>query len=133
MVCGFGDAVSYDRLVRSVTGERLDKTSRFTDWGHRPLTPRQIEYALADVIHLRPAYAHLQRRLEKTGRVDWLSEEMAVLNEPATYRIVPDEAWRCLKIRRTRTKLLANLRKLTTRGQSRGQRRRGPAPPGPRG
>src|SRR3546814_6830050 len=112
MVCGFGDAVSYDRLVRSVTGVRLDKISRFTDWGHRPLTPRQIEYALADVIHLRPAYEHLQRRLEKTGRVDWLSEEMAVLNDPATYRIVPDEAWRRLKIRSTKPKFLAVLREL---------------------
>src|SRR3546814_10421289 len=69
-------------------------------------------FALADVIHLRPAYEHLQRRLEKTGRVDWLSEEMAVLTDPATYRIVPDEAWRRLKIRSTKPKFLAVLREL---------------------
>lgn len=112
MVCGFGDSVSYDRLVRSLTGVRLDKTSRFTDWSHRPLTPRQVEYALADVIHLRPSYERLHRRLEKTDRLDWLSEEMAVLTDPATYRIVPDEAWRRLKIRSTKPKFLAVLREL---------------------
>src|SRR3546814_11818689 len=65
MVCGFGDAVSYDRLVRSVTGVRLAKTPRFTAWGHRPLKPRQIEYALADVRHVRPAHDHPQRPAER--------------------------------------------------------------------
>lgn len=112
MVCGFGDAVSYDRLVRGLTGVRLDKTSRFTDWSHRPLTPRQVEYALADVIHLRPAYERLHRRLEKTGRLDWLSEEMAVLTDPATYRVVPEDAWRRLKIRSQKPKFLVVLREL---------------------
>jgi ribonuclease D len=112
MVCGFGDAVSYDRLVRGLTGVRLDKTSRFTDWSHRPLTPRQVEYALADVIHLRPAYERLHRRLEKTGRLEWLSEEMAVLTDPSTYRVEPEEAWRRLKIRSTKPKFLTTLREL---------------------
>ena len=112
MVCGFGDAVSYDRLVRGLTGVRLDKTSRFTDWSHRPLTPKQVEYALADVIHLRPAYEKLHRRLEKTNRLEWLSEEMAVLTDPATYRVVPEESWRRLKIRSTKPKFLAVLREL---------------------
>ena len=112
MVCGFGDAVSYDRLVRGLTGVRLDKTSRFTDWSHRPLTPRQVDYALADVIHLRPAYERLHRRLEKTGRLDWLSEEMAVLTDPATYRVAPEDAWRRLKIRSTKPKFLTVLREL---------------------
>lgn len=112
MVCGFGDAVSYDRLVRGLTGVRLDKTSRFTDWSHRPLTNKQVEYALADVIHLRPAYEKLHRRLEKTGRLEWLSEEMAVLTDPATYRVIPEEAWRRLKIRSTKPKFLAVLREL---------------------
>lgn len=113
MVCGFGDAVSYDRLVRGLTGVKLDKTSRFTDWSHRPLTPKQVEYALADVLHLRPAYERLYRRLEKTDRLAWLSEEMAVLTDPATYRIVPDEAWRRLKIRSTKPKFLAVLREIS--------------------
>lgn len=112
MVCGFGDSVSYDRLVRGLTGVRLDKTSRFTDWSHRPLTPRQVEYALADVIHLRPAYERLHKRLEKTGRLEWLSEEMSVLTDPATYRLAPEDAWRRLKIRSTKPKFLTVLREL---------------------
>jgi len=112
MVCGFGDAVSYDRLVRGLTGVRLDKTSRFTDWSHRPLTPRQVEYALADVIHLRPAYERLHKQLEKTGRLEWLSEEMAVLTDPKTYRVPPQDAWRRLKIRSTKPKFLCVLREL---------------------
>ena len=52
MVCGFGDSVSYDQLVQKITGVRLDKSSRFTDWRHRPLSDKQLEYAVADVTHL---------------------------------------------------------------------------------
>src|SRR3990167_4810551 len=55
MVCGFGDSISYDQLVHRLTGARIDKSSRFTDWGRRPLSERQIEYALADVTPLRAA------------------------------------------------------------------------------
>ncbi|MCR9072928.1 MAG: ribonuclease D [Alphaproteobacteria bacterium] len=112
MVCGFGDAVSYDRLVRALTGVNIDKTSRFTDWSHRPLSEHQIEYALADVIHLRPSYEKLAKRLEKTGRSGWLAEEMAVLTDMATYRVEPDEAWKRLKTRSSKPKFLAVLRAL---------------------
>lgn len=112
MVCGFGDAVSYDRLVRALTGVAIDKTSRFTDWSHRPLSDQQIDYALADVIHLRPSYEKLARRLEKTGRSGWLDEEMAVLTDMATYRVDPGDAWMRLKTRSTKPKFLAVLRAL---------------------
>ncbi|MFX4222752.1 MAG: ribonuclease D [Thalassobaculum sp.] len=112
MVCGFGDAVSYDRLVRALTGATIDKTSRFTDWSHRPLSEQQIEYALADVIHLRPSYEKLAKRLEKTGRSGWLDEEMAVLTDMATYRVEPDDAWKRLKTRSSKPKFLAVLRAL---------------------
>ncbi|MEQ8813335.1 MAG: ribonuclease D [Thalassobaculum sp.] len=123
MVCGFGDAVSYDRLVRGLTGVRLDKTSRFTDWSHRPLTTRQVDYALADVIHLRPAYERLHKRLEKTGRLEWLSEEMAVLTDPKTYRVAPEDAWRRLKIRSTKPKFLTVLRELAAWREREAQQR----------
>src|SRR5579872_5800184 len=63
MVCGFGDAASYETLVRRLAHANLDKASRFTDWAHRPLTERQIEYALADVVHLRTVYERLQELL----------------------------------------------------------------------
>src|SRR5579864_8597874 len=69
MVCGFGDSVSYETLVRRLAKASLDKASRFTDWAHRPLTERQIEYALADVVHLRTVYDRLQEILTKNGRV----------------------------------------------------------------
>ncbi|MDF1791159.1 MAG: ribonuclease D [Thalassobaculaceae bacterium] len=112
MVCGFGDAVSYDRLVRALTGVNIDKTSRFTDWSHRPLSQHQIDYALADVIHLRPSYERLAKRLAKTGRSGWLDEEMAVLTDVATYRVELEDAWKRLKTRSTKPKFLAVLRAL---------------------
>lgn len=112
MVCGFGDAVSYDRLVRALTGVQIDKTSRFTDWSHRPLSDQQIDYALADVIHLRPSYERLAKRLAKTQRSGWLEEEMSVLTDQATYTTEPGDAWRRLKPRSTKPKFLAVLREL---------------------
>jgi ribonuclease D len=99
MVCGFGDAVSYETLVRKLAGAHLDKSSRFTDWAHRPLTGRQIDYALADVVHLRTAYERLQQILAKNGRTEWFAEEMSALVDPAIYRNNPDEAWRRFRIR----------------------------------
>ncbi|MCX7281477.1 MAG: ribonuclease D, partial [Alphaproteobacteria bacterium] len=53
MVCGFGDAASYETLARKIAHVEIDKSDRFTDWSHRPLSRRQLEYALADVTHLR--------------------------------------------------------------------------------
>ncbi|HTV87830.1 MAG TPA: ribonuclease D [Stellaceae bacterium] len=99
MVCGFGDAVSYETLVRKLAGAHLDKASRFTDWAHRPLTDRQIQYALADVVHLRTVYERLQQILGKNGRAEWFAEEMAGLVDPALYRNDPAEAWRRFRIR----------------------------------
>jgi len=99
MVCGFGDAVSYETLVSKLAQASLDKSSRFTDWSHRPLTERQIHYALADVVHLRTVYEKLQQRLASNGRAGWFAEEMAVLSDSATYRSDPSEAWRRFRLR----------------------------------
>ncbi len=99
MVCGFGDSISYDQLVQRLTGARIDKSSRFTDWARRPLSERQIEYALADVTHLRDVYQALADRLEQQGRADWVREEMGVLTSPATYQLEPEESWKRLKMR----------------------------------
>ena len=46
MVCGFGEAVSYAMLVKRLLSRSLDKSSRFTDWSRRPLSERQLTYAL---------------------------------------------------------------------------------------
>ena len=110
MVCGFGDSVGYEKLVSALTGGRIDKTSRFTDWSRRPLTDKQIAYALADVTWLRPIYDTLERTLVERGRHGWLDEEMAILTDPATYRTDPDEAWRRIRARSGDRKFLAVLR-----------------------
>jgi ribonuclease D len=99
MVCGFGDAASYETLVAKLAQASLDKSSRFTDWSHRPLTERQIHYALADVLHLRTVYERLQQRLASNGRATWFAEEMAGLSDPATYRSEPHDAWRRFRLR----------------------------------
>jgi ribonuclease D len=99
MVCGFGDAASYETLVKRLARANLDKASRFTDWAHRPLTARQIEYALADVVHLRTVYERLQELLAQNGRVGWFAEDMADLVDPAIYRGEPAEAWRRFRLR----------------------------------
>ncbi len=99
MVCGFGDQISYVNLVRSITGEQLDKSSRFTDWSKRPLSEKQLKYALGDVTHLRDVYVRLAGQLNKTGRETWLDEEMATLTDPATYQQDPECAWQRLKLK----------------------------------
>ena len=109
MVCGFGESVSYVSLVKQIVGHNLDKTSRFTDWARRPLSDRQLAYALADVTHLRDIYRRLKAELEATGRLRWLDEEMAELTNPETYETRPDDAWRRLKLRVKNRKGLAVL------------------------
>jgi ribonuclease D len=99
MVCGFGDSISYDQLVHRITRASIDKSHRFTDWSRRPLSQAQLEYALADVTHLRDVYHHLQNRLQETGRTHWLAEEMAVLKDPHTYDMPAENAWKRLKMR----------------------------------
>ncbi|MFY9240245.1 MAG: ribonuclease D [Roseovarius sp.] len=112
MVCGFGEQVGYETLVRKIAKAPLDKSSRFTDWSRRPLSDAQKTYALADVTHLRVIYEYLARELAKGGRDKWVAEEMAVLNDPETYITRPDEAWKRIKTRNTSPKFLAIVREL---------------------
>lgn len=112
MVCGFGDAVGYEALATQLARARIDKSMRFTDWSQRPLTERQLHYALSDVTHLRVAYEKLQRKLDQTKRSRWVDEEMAILTDPATYRVDPSDAWRRLKPRSSSPRYLAILREL---------------------
>ena len=109
MVLGYGDSVSYDQLVQRITGDALDKSSRFTDWTRRPLSKSQVEYAVSDVTHLRDVYRKLKGDLEKRGRTEWLSEEMDILTSPDTYRMDPDNAWQRLRTRVRKPKELAVL------------------------
>ena len=112
MACGFGDSASYETLCAKLANARVDKLSRFTDWSHRPLTERQLAYALDDVTHLQVIYAKLQRKLDQTGRTAWLADEMAILEDPKTYQVRPEEAWRRLKTRSDKPRFLAVLREI---------------------
>ncbi len=123
MVCGFGDSVGYDKLVRKLTGQRIDKSRRFADWSRRPLKDSQIDYAISDVVHLRPVYEKLRRQLEKRARTAWLDEEMAVLTSADTYRLEPETAWRRLKTRSASPRYLAVLRALAAWRETEAQRR----------
>ena len=123
MVCGFGDAISYDRLVKSVVGVEIDKSSRFTDWARRPLGDRQLTYALSDVTHLRLVFEALEERLRANGREPWLADEMAVLTDPATYVVAPEDAWRRLKLRNPKPRTLAVLRELAALRENEARRR----------
>lgn len=110
MVCGFGDSISYDQLVQKTKNVQIDKSSRFTDWSHRPLSEKQLDYALADVTHLRDVYLALKAQLEREGRSSWLKEEMDILEARETYDMHPDDAWLRLKSRLRKPTELAILK-----------------------
>lgn len=112
MVCGFGEQVGYETLVKKIARQPLDKSSRFTDWSHRPLSEAQASYALADVTHLRAIYEFLRDQLDKTGRAPWLQEEAAVLLNPETYITRPDDAWTRVRTRSGSPRFLAVVREL---------------------
>ncbi len=109
MVCGFGDSASYETLARKLAKVEIDKSARFTDWSRRPLSKRQLEYALADVTHLRTVYERLAATLKRTNRESWVAEEVSALQEPGLYRIEPELAWKRLKPRTSNKRFLAML------------------------
>ncbi len=123
MVCGFGESVGYETLVKKLAGATIDKSSRFTDWAHRPLTDRQIEYALADVTHLRTIYEKLSQSLGKNGRRSWLEEELAKLTDEKVYQFPPREAWRRVKSRAPKPRFLAILREVAAWREEEAQRK----------
>jgi ribonuclease D len=110
MACGLGDSIAYDALVQAMLKRRVDKTHRFTDWSRRPLSQDQLQYALADVTHLRDLYPKMVERLEKAGRQTWVAEEHAFLTDPDIYDTTPDNAWMRLKVRKTTPEYLAVLK-----------------------
>jgi ribonuclease D len=111
-VCGLGEQPGYAALVEKMAGVRIDKASQATDWSVRPLSPRQLDYALSDVTHLCVVYERLVARLDETGRTPWIAEDMTALEDPTRYRVDPRDAWRRVRIRRAKPKTLAVLREL---------------------
>ncbi len=112
MVCGFGEQVGYETLVRKIAKAELDKSSRFTDWSRRPLSDAQKKYALADVTHLRQVYEFLAKKLQDQGRAHWVDQEMKILNNPGTYITLPENAWKRVKTRNNSPRFLAIVREL---------------------
>ena len=123
MVLGYGDSIAYDQLVDRVTGHRPDKTHRFTDWSRRPLSEAQVRYALGDVTHLRVIYEELAARIERTGRMGWVAEELAALTRPGLYENPPEEAWRRLKLRSRDGRFIAIVQALAAWREREAQRR----------
>ncbi|MBL6936222.1 MAG: ribonuclease D [Alphaproteobacteria bacterium] len=112
MVAGFGDAASYETLCRRIARVEIDKSSRFTDWSRRPLSQKQLDYALGDVTHLRTIYEYLKKQLEKTGRTSWVQEEIAALQDPDLYALHPETAWKRMKPRTGNKRFLAMIASL---------------------
>jgi len=123
MVCGFGDSISYDQIVGKVTGEHIDKSHRFTDWARRPLTDKQLTYALADVTHLRDVYQFLKANLEEQNRAGWVREEMGILTSVDTYRMDPKRAWMRMKMRVRKPREIAIMQELAAWREKEAQKR----------
>src|SRR3954463_8961210 len=103
MALGLGEQVGYSNLVESLIGKTLDKGARFTDWARRPLDKRQIDYAIGDVTHLATLFPKMLERLRRTGRGDWLDEEMERLADPSNYENDPALAWKRVRISSRKT------------------------------
>ncbi len=123
MVCGYGDSISYEKLVANITGGKVDKSSQFTDWSLRPLSDKQLNYALGDVTHLCDIYLHLKDVLEKRKRTDWVKQEDKILSNPATYENDPYKTWERIKIRSPKPRSLAILRELAALREQHAQKR----------
>ena len=113
MVCGYGESISYEALARGLADAAIDKSSRFTDWSRRPLTDKQVAYALADVTHLRIVYEKLAKQISESNREEWVAEEMAILTDLHTYQVDPYELWKKLKLRNDKPRRRAILREIT--------------------
>ena len=122
MVCGFGEQVGFSTLATTLARASVDKSSQYSDWSLRPLSDRQLKYALGDVIHLCTIYEEISAKLKKSGREAWLSEEMSVLTNSSTYDQDPYDAWQRVKHRRARPRALAVLRELAAWREKRASR-----------
>ena len=123
MVCGYGESVGYHNLVSGICHAKLDKSAQFTDWSRRPLSKKQLVYALDDVTYLRDVYRHLAAALDKQDRTKWVEQEMAILNAPETYQNPLEDAWQRIRIRTDKPKILAVLREIAAWREKEAQRR----------
>ena len=99
MVCGFGESVGYEKLVDKILNKKIDKSSRFSNWAERPLTKKQLRYAIGDVTHLYDIYPILNKEIIEKNRKGWLEDELKILLSKNTYDVSPENAYKRLKIR----------------------------------
>ena len=112
MAISQSEQIGYANLVESWLGTTVDKGARFTDWSRRPLTDRQIEYAIGDVTHLAEIFPKILKKLVKTGRGAWLDAEMEKLADPENYRTDPDKAWKRIRQAGRNPQVLGRLKAL---------------------
>lgn len=113
MAISQSEQIGYSNLVESWQGLTIDKGARFTDWSRRPLTDRQIEYAIGDVTHLSKIFPKMLKRLIKTGRGEWLDQEMEKLADPEHYRNDPGQAWKRIKAPGRNPQVLGRLKAIS--------------------
>ncbi|MGN6501183.1 MAG: ribonuclease D [Tsuneonella sp.] len=121
MAISQSEQIGYANLVESWLGFTVDKGARFTDWSRRPLTDRQIEYAIGDVTHLAKIFPRILKKLIKTGRGSWLDAEMEKLADPANYANNADEAWQRIRAPSRNATVLGRLKALAAWRESEAQ------------
>jgi len=122
MACGFGDSVGYEKLVNQLTKKKIDKSMRYTDWQKRPLSQKQLDYALADVTHLRVVYEKLSQLVANSNRKKWITEELATILDPSLYTFDIREAWKRLRVKNPTPRLLGILREVSAWREQEAQR-----------
>ena len=122
MVIGLGDSLGYNKLIKKVLEVEIDKSNQFTDWMSRPLKQNQLKYALGDVTYLRAAYLKMINELKSKQREHWVKEEISVLENPETYDLSPENAWKRMRIRKSGQQYLAILANLCHWREKRAQK-----------
>ncbi|HTK71403.1 MAG TPA: ribonuclease D [Croceibacterium sp.] len=121
MAVSQSEQIGYANLVESWMGKQIDKGARFTDWSRRPLTERQIEYAIGDVTYLAKIFPRLLKKLVKSGRGHWLDAEMEKLADPSNYANDLDQAWQRIRAPSRNPAVLGRLKALAAWRESEAQ------------
>ena len=112
-VLGIGEQVGYARLVEELLDVSLEKSQSRTDWSRRPLSEKQIEYAIDDVRYLQQIYPLICEKLTNKNRLQWLDSDFEYLSSSNTYAINLEVCWQRVKGRqRLKSQQLAILREL---------------------
>ncbi len=112
MFCGLGDQVSYDGLVNKFLGLTISKESQFSNWLQRPLTNKQLQYALSDVTYLIKIFPLIKKLIQESNREEWLEKEFQSLTNKKIYNINPNEVWQKIKIKNPKREVLNILKYL---------------------